>query len=187
MTTIGNPNTLITLNGVNIDAKVKILDVSQKSAQDLLVNKKDGYDTIGARIGDKDILVLTQSKEKLLTTDQLKINGEIAELKFVENETNSTNEYLIENKNFASGIATTGVVGAIGGLGIGSLAKCIGSLRGAIAGAVVGVTLAFSAISSGNNKVKETSEEPTNGITHHKEMTITINMNESELALLSKK
>ena len=119
---IGSSNSIVTLNGSNIDAKVKVLVVSQEHAEVVLANKKDGYDTIAAKVGDKDILVLTQSKQKLLSTDQLKINGEMAEIKFVENEVNTTDEYLTKH-NTAPGVVTAALVGSFVGVLVESIAK----------------------------------------------------------------
>lgn len=64
------------------DAKVNIL---RQNTEYLLVGRKDGFAPMEAKVEDKDVLLLTQSNQKILPTDQLKINEEIVEIKFVDN------------------------------------------------------------------------------------------------------
>ena len=165
MSGIISSSNVVTLNGSNIDVKIKVLDVSQKEAQNFLANRKDSYDSIGAKVGDKDVLVLTQSKQELLSTDQLKINGEIAEIKFVENEVNTTDEYLSKNVSAAGLVGFTLIGAAVGLLITEAVTKGVGLGKGAAIGTVVFAGTILAAINSENNRAKKTNDSITNSIT----------------------
>lgn len=131
MSGISGVNSQITLNNVPINAKIKVLDVSQREAKNLLDTRKDGYDTIGARIDDKDVIILAKHDKSILSTDQLKINGQRAEIKFVENETNTRGEFLHENGFMVIPLsAGSALLGTLLGAGVEAAIKGVGSAKG---------------------------------------------------------
>lgn len=167
MSGIGGVNNQITLNNVQMDAKIKVLDVSQKEAKNLVDTRKDGYDTIGARIDDKDVIILAKHDKAILSTDQLKINGQRAEIKFVENETNTKKEFLNENGFMIIPMsAGSALFGTLLGAGAEAAIKGVGSAKGIAIGITVLATASGAAMYHDYKKATTfTDENPTNSIT----------------------
>lgn len=164
MSSIGSfNNPQITLNGSSMDAKIKVLDVSQREAKNLVDSRKDGYDTIGATIDGKDVILLAKHNKGILTTDQLQINGQRAEIKFVENEMNTKKEF-IEQEGFMVIPMTAGsaLFGTLLGAGAEAAIKGVGSAKGIAIGIGASLALCGSALYHDYKKAVTFTDESIN-------------------------
>ena len=110
----------VILNGQLINAQVRpISRESMERAEQALKAKQDGFDTIGVRVGGQDMLILSRSSTALKMDDRLRINGQEAQVLFVENEVNTAREGAIDPFKKASTMAKVAGGAVAAGIGIG--------------------------------------------------------------------
>lgn len=137
----------VTINGQQVQAKVVPLtkSVTLDNAKKLLDDKKDGYDTYGAKLGGKDVLILTQQEAGIATSDDVRVGKQRASIDFVENEKQSSLGRTL-GTILATGVGAVGafkiaqhVAPKFGAAGAGVL--LIAGAAAAIGGGVLGGTI----------------------------------------------
>lgn len=110
----------VTVNGKRIDAKIVPLrgQFLSSEVKGYLDKNQDGYDTYMVKVAGRDFLVLGKGFKDLKAEDQLSLDGERAQVEFLENEANTAGEGAKSAIFSAAGLLKT-LGGAITGVGAG--------------------------------------------------------------------
>lgn len=112
----------VSINGKKLDAKVVPLrsGFMPSEVKSYLDKNKDGYDSYMAKVGGRDFLVLGKGYKELKAQDHLQIDGQRAQVEFLEQEANTAGEGAKKGIFSLGGIGKTllgGAAGLAGGFG----------------------------------------------------------------------
>ncbi|MBM3267530.1 MAG: hypothetical protein FJZ01_07775 [Candidatus Sericytochromatia bacterium] len=136
----------VTLNGKRLDGKVIQLRQGflASEVKSYLDANKDGYDSYKISVGGRDFLVLGKGYRELKAADNLAIDGQRAQVDFLEQEANTAGEG-VKKSLFSLGGLGKGLLGGVAGLagGFGALTLFATGVSTAPLWAILGVPAAI--------------------------------------------
>jgi hypothetical protein len=139
----------VSLNGKRLDAKVVPLRAGflPSEVKSYLDRNKDGYDSYLVKVGGRDFLVLGKAFRNLQAQEALSLDGQRAQVEFLEQEVNTAAEGA-KRSLFSLGGLGKALIGAVAGFagGFGALALFGGTVAATPLWVILGIPAAIGLV-----------------------------------------